>query len=395
MATRSDRIDVRDRGPRPSRHLGEVTPYDAVSSLEKMGAVHPDFPPLKLDWNESTVPPPPGVARAIVEFLGGSHPLNWYPDLRADALRKALERYTGVPAEGILVTSGSDAALDLVCRTYLDPGDEAVVASPTYGHFLVFARARGATLTEVQAASPFAVPTGALLDRLRATTQLLYLASPNNPTGVVTPAEDVERICRAFPSTLVVADEAYHEFCGETCAPLVRLLPNLVVTRTFSKCFSIAGLRVGYLLAGEGVMRELLKLHNPKSVNAVGQVAAVAALEDREFREAYVAEVRAAMEALVAALRERGAEARSTPANFALVRVADPAGLVRALETVGVFVRDRSHIRGFEGIVRVTVGTRAQMEEVVRRIDRLLETRPDLLAPPRGHFEIDGPSRPR
>ncbi len=384
MATRSDRSDILERGPRPSRHIAGLTPYDAVSSLEKMAAVPPDFPPLKLDWNESTVPPSPGVVRAIMEFLGDSHPLNWYPDLRADALRKGLERTTGVPAEGILVTNGSDAALDLVCRTYLDPGDEVVVASPTYGHFLVFAAARGVTPVEVQAASPFAVPTGALLDRLRTTTQLLYLASPNNPTGVVTPAEDVARLCRTFPSTLVIVDEAYHEFCGETCAPLVRTLPNLVVTRTFSKCFSIAGLRVGYLLAGEGVMRELLKLHNPKSVNAVGQVAALAALQDREFRETYVAEVRAAREALVAALRARGAEARSTRANFALVRVADPAGLVRALETVGVFVRDRSHIRGFEGYVRITVGTRAQMAEVVRRIDRLLETRPDLLAPPPG-----------
>lgn len=384
MATRSDRMEVRGRGPVPSRNVRGLTPYDAVSSLDKMRTVHSDCPPLKLDWNESTIPPSPHVTRAIVEFLEDSHPLNWYPDLKAQALRKAIGRYTGVPVEGILVTNGSDAALDLVCRTYLDPGDEVVVASPTYGHFLVFARASGAVPVEVHAANPFAVPTGALLERLRTTTRLLYLASPNNPTGVVTPAEDVARICRAFPGTLVVADEAYHEFCGETCAPLVRTLPNLVVTRTFSKCFSIAGLRVGYLLSGEDVMRELLKLHNPKSVNALGQVAALAALEDREFREAYVAEVRAAREALVAALRDRGADARSTRANFVLVRVADPGGLVQALESAGVFVRDRSHIRGFEGYVRITVGTRAQMEEVVRRMDHLIGERPDLLAPPPG-----------
>ncbi len=383
MARRSERLEIPVRGPRPSRLVAGLAPYDAVSSLQKMKGADPCWPPLKLDWNESTVPPSPRVLQAIREFLEGAHHLNWYPDLTAEGLRRALQRYTGVPAEDILVTSGSDAALDLVCRTFLDPGDEALVASPTYGHFLVFARACGATPVEVRAPDPFSVPTAALLERLSPSTRLLYLASPNNPTGVVTPAEDVARICRAYPSMVVLVDEAYHEFCGETCAPLVRVLDNLVVTRTFSKCFSIASLRVGYLLAGQGMMRELRRLHNPKSVNAIGQVAAIAALEDDRHREAYVSEVRLAGEALVEALRKRGAEARMTRANFALVRVKDPHALVRALETVGVFVRDRSHIQGFEGYVRITVGTRAQMEDLVRRIDHLISEHPDLLAHPR------------
>lgn len=382
VATRPERILGPRRVPRPSRHVASLNPYDAVSSLEKVAQCDPDLPPLKLDWNESTVDTSSRVLEAIGRSLADSHPLNWYPDLRAGALRKALAEYTGVPADCILVTNGSDAALDLICRTYLEAGDEVLVASPTYGHFLVFARACGARLIEVHASSPFAVPTDALLDNLSARTQLLYLASPNNPTGVITPSEDVARLCRSSSTTLVVVDEAYFEFCGETCAPLVRVLPNLVVTRTFSKCFSIAGLRVGYLLAGEDVMNHLLKLHNPKSVNVLGQAAALAAIADRPTYEAYVAEVRAAGEFLVEALRERGAIARMTRANFVLVRVADPGGLVRSLESVAVFVRDRSQMKGLEGYVRITVGTRAQMEDLVRRLDRLLATNPGLLTPP-------------
>jgi len=368
--------------PRPSRHVAALTPYDAVSSLRKIEANGSEYPPLKLDWNESTIPPSERVVHAIQEFLAGTVPLHWYPDLEARRLREALSVYSGVPADGILVTNGSDAALDLICRTYLDPGDEVLVVWPTYGHFLVFARARGIVPTEVAAPDPFAATTGAILDRLRASTQLVYLASPNNPTGVVTPAGDVERLCRASPSTLFVVDEAYHEFCGETCASLVGRVANLIVTRTFSKCFSIAGLRVGYLLASREVIGQLSKLHNPKSVNAIGQVAALAAIEDRAFRERYVAEVRAGADYLVQALRERGAAVRNTRANFILIRVADPARFVRALEQVAVYVRDRSRIRGFEGFVRITVGTLEQMQDLVRRLDRLLAAQPDLLAPP-------------
>lgn len=382
MATRSSSESKVSGGPTPSRPISDLSAYDAVSSLEKIGRCRSDIQPLKLDWNESTIPPSPRVIQAVLDFLHGNHPLNWYPDLAATPLREAIGRYTGVPADNILITNGSDAALDLVCRTYLDPGDCVDVVWPTYGHFLVFARACGAVPREIEPSSPFEVPTEVLLERVQPDTKIVYIASPNNPTGVVTPAADVARICEAFPSSLVIVDEAYHEFCGETAAALVRTLDNLVVTRTFSKCFSIAAVRVGYLLAAHGVMRHLRKLHNPKSVNALGQVAALAALEDREFRERFVAQVREAGEVLVAALRERGAEARTTRANFVLVRVANPGRLVKALEEEGVFVRDRSHIRGFEGYVRITLGTCAQMVDLIERLDRLLARDPLLLAPP-------------
>lgn len=365
--------------PSPSVLLKNLEPYDAVSSLAKIESLNGSVVPLKLDWNESSIPPSPRVIEAIVAFLSNSHHLNWYPDLGARKLRAALSKYTKTPEESILVTNGSDDALDLICRTYVDSRDDIVVAAPTYGHFLVFVRARGVEPRMVTAADTFERPTERLLEALRPETKLVYIASPNNPTGVVTPPEDMARLCSAFPRTVFLVDEAYYEFCGVTSVPLVGDLPNLVITRTFSKCYGIAGLRVGYLVASQTMIQHLLKLYNPKSVNALGQVGALAALSDTAFRDRFIFEVRQAREWVVRELTNRGALARSTPANFILVRVDRPKELVEALETVGVFVRDRSHIKGFEGYVRITIGTMEQMKDLISRLDYLLSKDPHLL----------------
>lgn len=368
-------------GPKPSEFVKGLAPYDAVSSLSAIAELPGDIVPLKLDWNESAIPPSPRVSQSITAYLGNTHNLNWYSDLGATSLRRALAGYTGVNADNMLVTNGSDDALSLVCSTFLDAGDDVLVVWPTYGHFMVFARARGVEPRIAAEEDLFAVPTEAVLSGLLDSTKLVYFASPNNPTGVVTPPEDVSRMCSGHPGTLFLVDEAYYEFCGVSSARLVEKHDNLVVTRTFSKCLGIAGLRVGYMMAGDRILGQLKKLHNPKSVNSLGQVGALAALSDQDFIETYIREVREAGRWLEAELRARGADARTTDANFLLVRVADPKALVSALESAGVFVRDRSHIEGFDGYVRFTLGTRAQMKDLMGRIDGLREARPDLLIP--------------
>lgn len=366
--------------PRPAKAVQRLEPYDAVSSMDAIHALPKGAVPLKLDWNESTIAPSPKVIDAITQFLTNTHHLNWYPDLGAERLRTALGYYTSLSADHIMVTNGSDDALDLVCRTYLDHGDDALVAWPTYGHFMVFAKARGVEPRPIRPANVFDVPTAAIMAEILPTTRLVYLASPNNPTGIVVPPRDVRKLCQTFPSTLFLVDEAYFEFSGVTSAPLVESFSNLVVTRTFSKCFGIAGLRVGYLMAGDSVMTQLKKLYNPKSVNALGQVGAIAALTDRKFRDGYIAEVHSARTYLGSALIARGAEVRVTDANFVLIKVNDPKIIVKKLEDIGVFIRDRSHLAGFEGYARITVGTMAQMKDLVGRIDRLIESDPDLLS---------------
>lgn len=368
-----------DELPRPADVIDGLVSYDAVSSLDKIRGLPAGVTPLKLDWNESTITPSPQVVQAITQFLGNSQHLNWYPDLGATRLRKALTSYTGTPLESMLVTNGSDDALELICKTYLGKGDDAVVAWPSYAHFLVYAKSRGLEPRLVTPSDVFEVPTATLMREIRPDTQLVYITSPNNPTGVVIPTDDVEQLCRAFPRTLFVVDEAYYEFSGVTAVGLVKRYPNLIVTRTFSKCFGIAGLRIGYLVASDPVILQLKKLYNPKSVNALAQVAAQAALSDKQFREDYVDEVTRGKEILLQGLIERGAHARTGDANFILVKVLDPLKFVQSLESAAVYVRDRSNMPGFKGWVRITVGTVAQMEDLLTRIDELLKKNPRLL----------------
>jgi len=352
-----------------------LRPYRAVSSLERIVA-HAKPEPLKLDWNESTIAPSPLVIERITRFLGNTHHLNWYPDQRSAELVDRLTRYTGRRFDEIIVTNGSDAALDLLCQTYLDPGDEVVVPAPTYTHFLVYAGARGARIKQVYGDDPFELDIETVLAALTRRTKLVYLVSPNNPTGIVWPASVVARIARAAPHAIIVVDEAYHEFCGDSCAPLVDAYSNVVVTRTFSKSFGIAGLRVGYLIGDECVVADLRRIHNPKSVNALGQIAAAAALDDLEYLYSYVDEVTRAKPILVDFLNAQGLPARTTPANFVMVKVPHTGAFSQLCEDESVYIRDRSMQPQLERYVRISVGTVAQTHDLVSRLGRVIARMP-------------------
>ncbi len=347
-----------------------VIPYEAITSQLAIEAAPDHHRCFKLDWNECTLGPSPRVREAIEKWLGSGGRMNWYPPLGSSQLVEALAGYTGLQTDHLLVTNGSDAALRLICSTYLDRGDRVVVPVPTYQHFLVFAHSRGARVDTVSGTSPFELDCSAIEEAMTRDTRLLYLVSPNNPTGVIYPPEEVKSLCLRYPRSLIVLDEAYFEFARITGISLVRELPNLVVTRTFSKAFGLAGLRVGYLAASPALVEGLSRLYNPKSVNVVAQIAAMAALEDLDHLVSYLAEVELAKELLLeffdASTRVR---VHMTPANFVLLRVDDLATVLRKLEKRGVYVRDRSGHAGLEGCLRMTVGTRQQTRQLLERVD--------------------------
>lgn len=357
---------------RPVPSLANLSPYRAVSSLDRIWE-RPSEQHFKLDWNEASVPPSPRVYEAIVSFLSNSNHLNWYPELGSRSLAESLADYTNVPPSQILVTNGSDDALELVCKTFLDPGDAVLVPQPTYTHFLVYARSRGARVVDFFSRDIFSAD----VDRLEAQVRggqfkLVYLVSPNNPTGVVYTRDEVERLLIAAPATLFIVDEAYHEFYGETVVELVNQYDNLVVTRTFSKCFAIAGLRMGYLCTSDYAVGELAKPFNPKSVNRLGQVAAQACLDDLPYYGWYVSEVDKARTFLTAELRRRGLSCYPTPANFILVQLPEPTRFCALLAEQGVYIRDRSDLPRLPNFVRMTLPTLDQSEEVLRRVDIVL-----------------------
>ena len=359
-----------------ARNVRGVHPYQAVSSLDTIRA-RPEQLPHKLDWNEATVPPSPKVQEAIMAFLESSNHLNWYPVLNSMNLAAALNHFYGVPQESFLVTNGSDDALNTICTTYLDPGDRVLVASPSYQHFLVFAQTRGAEIIHHYAPDPFEKDIEGLLRALHHhRPRLIYLVNPNNPTGVsYTPAE-VAHLLAASPESLFVLDEAYYEFAGVTSIGLLSTHSNLVITRTFSKAYGMAGLRVGYALASPDIIEDLKRVFNPKSVNVLAQIGAIAALKDQVYLRSYLDEVARAKELMASWCASHGLPLHSTPGNYVMIRFEQAPWVVHLLHEEGVYVRDRSQMPQLSGYVRFSVGTLEQTQDVLSRLERVLKHLP-------------------
>jgi len=370
MEARSKRQELDPEQPVIARRVEQLKPYEAVSSREKIDR-NPSLRHHKLDWNESTIQPSPKVHEALVSFVTQGGALNWYPDLFHLPLYERLAEYTGSRVSRLIVTNGSDAALELLCQCYLDPEDNVVFPAPTYNHFVQFAELTGAELRGVTCRNVFQPSLKELEEHIDARTKILYLVNPNNPTGnVYLPAEVLDLALR-YPHVLVISDEAYFEFSGVSCVKLVDEVPNLVVTRSFSKAFSLASLRIGYLVAQEVVVEKLRRVYNPKSVNMLAQVAAAAALEDLSYYRAYVREVKRSAALIEAFCRRQGLRCRVTYANWVLIEFKDPKAMAQKMADAGIHVRDRSS--QLPGVLRMSLGTEAQTVDVLARLERILD----------------------
>jgi len=319
---------------------------------------------IKADWNEAATPPSPKVIKAIINFVKKS-PLNWYPDVEAVNLRKALSRYTRLPMEYIQVFNGSDAALEYITRAFLEPEDEVLIRVPTYDNFRVYAESCGAKIKNILFSSPFIVEENKIIKAVSKKTKLIYLVNPNNPTGAVCLKKQVQKILENIPCTLLIIDEAYYEYYGKTVSSLVRKYPNLIVTRSFSKAFSLAGLRCGYILTNPENIKIINKIRVGKNVNSLAQVAAQAALEDLDYMKKNIKESKKVKKWMINELKNMGITVISTPANFILVKVANPAGFIEYLKQHHIFIRDRSHQPQLEQFVRITVGTKEQAKRII------------------------------
>ena len=325
---------------------------------------------LRLDFNESTA----GCSPRVLERLRGidAELLARYPE--REPVEKKVASFLGLDAAQVLLTNGVDEAIHLLCSTYLDPGDEALVVVPTFAMYAIFALAEAARVIEVRAGDDFAFPASELLARLSPRTRLIAVANPNNPTGVAVAGEILIRIARAAPQAAVLVDEAYFEFHGETLMAQAGQIENLFVVRTFSKAYGLAGLRIG-ILAGEArQMAMVRRVASPYSVNAAALAVLPEALRDQEYVDRYVAQVRNNREKLQLELGRIGLRYWPSHANFVLVRIG-PAHVefVRALRERGILVRDRDSDPGCEGCVRLTVGTDEHTQALIDALREVVE----------------------
>jgi histidinol-phosphate aminotransferase len=346
----------------PLRHV-----KPAVRGLAAYSVALPKAP-VKLNQNENPWDLPEAAKRRVVEKIL-ARPWCRYPDLVPKDLLDALARHAGWRAEGILVGNGSNEAIEALLRVTVGPGTKVVVSEPTFTLYALLTKILGGEMVKVPMRQSIGTPARFLYDvdrileaRRASEAPVAIVCSPNNPTGTSLGPEDIERLCRDADG-LVVVDEAYHEFAAATVVPLLERHPNLVVLRTFSKAMSLAGLRVGYLLASPDIVREVEKARLPYNLNFFSQAAAVAALGERDALAASVHRLVTERERLLERLADvPGVRAYASDANFFLIEclAAEPKAVFAAMLRREVLVRDVTSYPMLERCLRVTVGTEAE-----------------------------------
>lgn len=351
--------------PDPTPEVARLEPYTVPAAGRR------DF--LRLDFNESLAGPSPRVLERLRHL--DADDVSLYPD--ETAARAAVARRFGLdrqPDLDLVLTSGVDEGIRLLCDCFVRPGEKVVLVEPGYPMCRFYATLAGAEIVSISCGEDLSFPEDGLRAAVAAGCRLLIVANPNNPTGTPAPEGFVEEMAAAFPSTVVLADEAYAEFAGASSIPALGRLPNLVVARTFSKAYGLAGLRAGVLLGSRAALSWVARMHSPYAVNAIALLALTAALEDEEWVTRYVAEVRAARARLAAALGALGIATFPSAASFLVARFGEDAPAIReALRRRGVLVRDRSDHPLLRGTLRIGVGTREQVERFLEALAPALD----------------------
>ena len=365
------------RPPRLPAHLEGLDRYEPGLSLEQAARESGLREVVKLASNENALGPSPRAVEAVRAALVRIHR---YPDGPATALRAALARGLGVDASQVVIGNGSTDLIDLLARAFLGPEDNAVISEGAFARFGQVVRARNgrARLVPMRDRTHDLAAMRAAVD---GRTRLVYVANPNNPTGTWNRKAELLALLADLPAeVLVVLDEAYFEYADDPEYPdgvaIVREGRPVAVLRTFSKVHGLAGLRVGYGIAAPEVVEAVDLVREPFNSNVLGQVAALAALEDRAHVRRTVELNRTERARMAAALRERGLQVLPSLANFLFVDLGRDAGPVyRELVSHGLIVRPlRAY--GFETALRISIGSPEENARLLSALDAVLAPAP-------------------
>lgn len=323
---------------------------------------------LRLDFNENTLAPSPRVFAKLQQLTAEG--LTVYPE--REPVERIVAQSHSVTRDQVILTNGVDEAIHLLACAFLEEGDEALICTPTFFMYDVSISMMTSRLVKVQTDDSLEFPFERFLAAITPQTKLIIVASPNNPTGATVSREHLVAIAAAAPRAVVMVDEAYFHFFGDSVLPDIASVPNLIVARTFSKAYGLASLRVGALFADTRLIGFLRKVSSPYNVNGVALAVLPEALADRDFLNWYITEVHHGRERIFEALRELGVRTWPSAANFVLMDIgARHKELCTRMRERGVLLRDRSTDPGCDGYVRITVGVE---EHVTRGIEALRST---------------------
>jgi histidinol-phosphate aminotransferase len=308
---------------------------------------------LRLDFNENTLACSAKVREVLARISTGE--LTRYPE--REPVEAAVSAHLGLTEGQVALTNGVDEAIHVLFEAFLEAGDELLLPVPTY-------------TVAVQAAHDLQFPFERLLAAITPRTKIIAIANPNSPSGSIATRAQILEVAARAPHAVVLIDEAYFHFHGETVLDLIGTVPNLAVARTFSKAYGLAGLRLGMLAGPVELMRWVRRVLSPYSVNSLALACLPAALDDQAYLDWYAGEVLAARAEFEVALDAARVHRWPSHANFVLVDIGPRhAEFVLRMRAAGVLVRDRSSDPGCDGCVRITIGTRQQMRQAVTALN--------------------------
>lgn len=342
-----------------------VEPYRSIDPIETVAARRGLSAEriVRLNANEN----PYGTPLRVQEALASYDRYHLYPDPESRDVRELLAGYTGIDSGRIVVGNGSDEIIDMLFWLFVGPGEAVMIPSPTFGMYQARAQVFGAAVRAVPRKADFSLNMDEMESALTPDVKLVFLASPNNPSGNLCRERDIVRLLRH--GVIVVVDEAYFEFSGRTVAPLIGEFDNLVILRTLSKWAGLAGLRVGYGLMPRWIADEMRRIKQPYNVNVAAQVAVRAVFDEMPYFRATIRRIRLERLRMYRALRKLNfVRPHESKANYLLVRIlhGTSAALQEWLEEDGIFIR-RYSSPDLADYVRISVGRPEDTDRLMRR----------------------------
>lgn len=325
---------------------------------------------VKLDWNECNIP----FNEDYLNYLRRSIftvNLSEYPNINNKNLINELSNYCGIDGENIQIFNGSDSALHYIFATFLNPETKVLIYYPTYTQVESYIQLYSNNLNYSYITDLFGNHEYDFNDIEN--NDLIYITNPNNPTGKIIEPSEIEKLIIKYPNKLFIIDEAYYEFSNKTCVNMVKNYNNLIVTRTFSKAFSLASIRLGYICTNIKNINEINKIRNTKEVNSFAQSLGLAALKNINYVKDRISIINNNKEFFINELKKLNIEFIDSMSNFVLIKVINSSDLINKLTNQNILIRDRSSFKGLENCVRITIGEYEDMETIIKTIKSLYE----------------------
>ncbi|MFH1778064.1 MAG: histidinol-phosphate transaminase [Candidatus Omnitrophota bacterium] len=356
-----------------NRHILDLKTYQPGKPIEEVKRQLKLKRVIKLASNENSF----GVSKKAIRAVKKALPrVNFYPDSNCFYLREKLAKKLNLRGENLIFGNGSDEIILMALRAFVAPGEEVIVARPTFLIYEQASKVAGAKVITVPMRG-FRYDLKKMKEKITSKTKMIFIANPDNPTGSYVTKTEVNNFFKGLPRhVLVYFDEAYYEFAANIDYPqtqrLIKTISNIIITRSFSKAYGLSGLRIGYGIAPELIISTLNKVREPFNVNSLAQVAAQAALDDQDFIRKTLKLTKIGRRFLCAAFKELGLFYVPSAANFVLVNVGrDSTKIYNALLNKGIIVRDMKPW-GLERFIRVTIGQEKQNKYFVRVLREVL-----------------------